>query len=89
MKCMVAQCELRNYVIFHVGRTAAAARRTRWPVAASLRSATCHRKTVDAACCDVFELQDGKIKRFDWYPEGSIMFAQLGVLTNLGAALEH
>jgi hypothetical protein len=38
-------------------------------------------------CCDVFELEDGKIKRFDCYPEGSIIFAQLGVLNNLDAAL--
>ena len=44
-------------------------------------------KTMDAPCCDVFELEDGKIKRFDCYPEGSVIFAQLGVLTNLGAAL--
>jgi hypothetical protein len=42
-----------------------------------------------APCCDVFELEDGKIKRFDCYPEGSIIFAQLGVLTNLEAALTH
>jgi|KBSSwiStaDraftv2_1062776.scaffolds.fasta_scaffold818511_1 ketosteroid isomerase-like protein len=46
-------------------------------------------KQMDAPCCDVFELQDGKIKRFDCYPEGSIIFAQLGVLTNLEAALTH
>jgi ketosteroid isomerase-like protein len=44
-------------------------------------------KKMDAPCCDVFELVDGKIKRFDCYPEGSIIFAQLGVLTNLQAAL--
>ena len=37
----------------------------------------------------VFELEDGKIKRFDCYPEGSIIFAQLGVLNNLDAALRH
>lgn len=37
---------------------------------------------MDAPCCDVFELVDGKIRRFDCYPEGSIIFAQLGVLTN-------
>jgi SnoaL-like domain len=43
----------------------------------------------DAPCCDVFELEDGKIKRFDCYPEGSIIFAQLGVLNNLDAALSH
>ena len=46
-------------------------------------------RQMDAPCCDVFELQDGKIKRFDCYPEGSIIFAQLGVLTNLEAALTH
>jgi hypothetical protein len=27
------------------------------------------------------------VKRFDCYPEGSVIFAQLGVLTNLEAAL--
>lgn len=44
---------------------------------------------MDAPCCDVFELEDGKIKRFDCYPEGSIILAQLGVLNNLDAALSH
>jgi hypothetical protein len=44
-------------------------------------------KRMDAPCCDVFELEDGKIKRFDCYPEGSVIFAQLGVLNNLDAAL--
>jgi len=46
-------------------------------------------KQMDAPCCDVFELEHGKIKRFDCYPEGSIIFAQLGVLQNLDAALGH
>jgi len=44
-------------------------------------------KRMDAPCCDVFELVDGKIKRFDCYPEGSIILTQLGVIDNLGAAL--
>src|SRR6267378_3143223 len=45
-------------------------------------------KQMDAPCADVFELdENGKIIRFDCYPEGSIIFAQLGVLTNLEAAL--
>jgi FdhD protein len=43
----------------------------------------------DAPCCDVFELTDGKIKRFDCYPEGSIILTQLGVIGNLSAALEQ
>jgi ketosteroid isomerase-like protein len=42
---------------------------------------------MDAPCCDVFELVDGKIKRFDCYPEGTIILTQLGVLGNLSAAL--
>ena len=46
-------------------------------------------KRMDAPCCDVFELIDGKIKRFDCYPEGTIILTQLGVLDNLGAALTH
>ena len=46
-------------------------------------------KQMDAPCCDVFELENGKIKRFDRYPEGSIILAQLGVLNNLDAALRH
>ena len=44
-------------------------------------------KQMDAPCSDVFVLEDGKIKRFDCYPEGSIILAQLGVLNNLDAAL--
>jgi ketosteroid isomerase-like protein len=46
-------------------------------------------KQMDAPCCDVFEVEGGKIKRFDCYPEGSVIFAQLGVLTNLQAALRQ
>ncbi|MBK3563777.1 MULTISPECIES: nuclear transport factor 2 family protein [unclassified Streptomyces] len=42
---------------------------------------------MDAPCCDVFELVDGKIKRFDCYPSGTVILAQLGVLGALDAAL--
>jgi hypothetical protein len=42
---------------------------------------------MDAPCADIFELADGKIKRFDCYPEGSVILTQLGVIGNLGAAL--
>jgi ketosteroid isomerase-like protein len=45
-------------------------------------------KRMDAPCCDVFKLKDGKINRFDCYPEGSVILSQLGVLSNLGAVLE-
>ena len=44
-------------------------------------------RRMDAPCCDVFELTDGRIKRFDCYPSGTVILAQLGVLGDLGAAL--
>jgi hypothetical protein len=44
---------------------------------------------MDAPCCDVFQLVDGKVKRFDCYPSGTIIMSQLGVLTNLEAVLTH
>ena len=46
-------------------------------------------KRMDAPCCDVFELSDGKIRRFDCYPSGSVILTQLGVLGPLDAALQH
>ena len=42
---------------------------------------------MDAPCCDVFELVDDKIKRFDCYPSGTVVLTQLGVFRNLDAAL--
>jgi hypothetical protein len=46
-----------------------------------LRSARYRRpgKRMDAPCADIFELEGGKIKRFDCYPEGSVILTQLGV----------
>jgi len=44
---------------------------------------------MDAPCCDVFELVGDKIKRFDCYPSGTVVLTQLGVFSNLEAALEH
>jgi ketosteroid isomerase-like protein len=46
-------------------------------------------KRMDAPCADFFELVDGKIKRFDCYPSGTIVLTQLGVLSNLEAILVH
>jgi len=46
-------------------------------------------KRMDAPCCDVFQLKDGKIQRFDCYPSGTVIFSQLGVLVNLQAVLTH
>jgi ketosteroid isomerase-like protein len=44
-------------------------------------------KRMDAPCCDVFRLVNGKIQSFNCYPSGTVILAQLGVLSNLGAAL--
>jgi hypothetical protein len=44
-----------------------------------------HRKP----CADIFELDNGKIKKFDCFPEGSVILTQLGVISNLEAALAH
>jgi len=37
-------------------------------------------KRMDAPCCDVFRLKDGKIQSFNCYPSGTVMLAQLGLL---------
>lgn len=42
---------------------------------------------MDAPCVDIFELEDEKIKKFDCYPEGSVILTQLGIIDNLAAAL--
>jgi ketosteroid isomerase-like protein len=40
-------------------------------------------KRMDAPCCDVFRLVNDKIQSFNCYPAGTVMFAQLGVLSNI------
>ena len=37
-------------------------------------------KRMDAPCCDVFRLKNGKIQSFDCYPSGTVILMQLGVL---------
>ena len=44
-------------------------------------------KKMDAPCCDVFRLKDGKIQSFNCYPSGTVIMGQLGVLQNLEAVL--
>ena len=46
-------------------------------------------KGMDAPCVDIFELENGKIRKFDCFPEGSVILTQLGVISNLEAALKH
>ena len=45
-------------------------------------------KKMDAPCCDVFQLKDGKVHTFNCYPSATVMLAQLGVLPNLQASLQ-
>jgi ketosteroid isomerase-like protein len=44
---------------------------------------------MDAPCCDVFRLKDGRIQQFDCYPSGTVILSQLGVLGNLDAVLQQ
>jgi ketosteroid isomerase-like protein len=46
-------------------------------------------KTMVTPCCDVFHIENGKVKSFHCYTAGTIMLGQLGVLGNLGAVLQH
>ena len=59
------------------------------PAAPACRNAATDRQADGRPVCDVFELADGKIKRFDCYPEGSVILTQLGAIDNLSAALKH
>jgi ketosteroid isomerase-like protein len=43
---------------------------------------------MDAPCCDVFKLRDGRLQVFDCYPSGTVILSQLGVLGNLDSVLE-
>ena len=44
-------------------------------------------KRMDAPCCDVFRLVNGKIQSFNCYPSGTVIFAQVGVLANIQGAI--
>src|SRR5258705_6644853 len=44
---------------------------------------------INAPCCDVFYLENGKVKAFHCYTAGTILLAQLGVLSNLSAAIKQ
>jgi ketosteroid isomerase-like protein len=44
---------------------------------------------MDAPCCDVFKLVNGRLQVFDCYPSGTVILTQLGVLANLADALQQ
>jgi ketosteroid isomerase-like protein len=37
-------------------------------------------KTIEVPCCDVFKIENGKVKSFHCYNAGTILLGQLGVL---------
>ena len=45
-------------------------------------------KWMDAPCCDVFTVKDGKIQVFDCYPSVFVMLWQLGALPDLKGSLK-
>lgn len=45
-------------------------------------------KVMHTPCCDVFVVKDGKVASFHCYTAATILLGQLGVLGNLGAAME-
>jgi ketosteroid isomerase-like protein len=44
-------------------------------------------KRMNAPCCDVFQLRNGKIQSFNCYPSGTVVLTQLGILQKLEAVL--
>jgi SnoaL-like domain len=46
-------------------------------------------KQIQAPCCDVFHLKDGKVFSFHCYVAVPVLLEQLGVFMNLQAALRH
>jgi len=44
---------------------------------------------MNAPCCDVFRIVNGKIQSFNCYPSGTVLFAQLGVLANIEGAIKR
>jgi len=44
---------------------------------------------INAPCCDVWYLENGKIMKFHCYTAGTILLVQIGALANLSAAIKQ
>ena len=44
---------------------------------------------INAPCCDVFYLENDKVKAFHCYTAGTILLGQIGALANLSAAIKN
>ncbi len=42
---------------------------------------------MNAPCCDVFSLKNGKIQSSNCYPSGTVVLTQLGILQKLESVL--
>ncbi|HTE30328.1 MAG TPA: nuclear transport factor 2 family protein [Chryseolinea sp.] len=58
------------------------------PLALPAGSIPATKKVMSSPCCDMFYMENGKVKAFHCYNAGTIIFAQLGVLANLSAAMK-
>jgi SnoaL-like domain len=45
-------------------------------------------RVINAPCCDIFYLENGKVKAFHCYTAGTILLGQIGALANLSAAIK-
>jgi hypothetical protein len=58
------------------------------PLALPAGSIPASNNVINAPCCDVFYLENGKVKAFHCYTAGTILLAQIGALANLSAAIK-
>jgi hypothetical protein len=58
------------------------------PLALPAGSIPATNKVINAPCCDVFHLENGKVKTFHCYTAATILLGQLGVFENLSAAIK-
>jgi len=59
----------------------------RGPLAVPGGSIAATGNTIHTPCCDVFRLENGKVKSFHCYTAATILFGQIGVLSNMSAAI--
>ena len=59
------------------------------PLALPAGSIPASNNVINAPCCDVFYLENGKVKAFHCYTAGTILLGQIGALANLSAAIKN
>ncbi|WP_257167730.1 nuclear transport factor 2 family protein [Bradyrhizobium sp. SRS-191] len=59
------------------------------PLALPLGTIPATGREIHAPCCDVFHLENGRVKSFHCYTAATIMMGQLGLLGNLANPASH